>query len=124
MSEITANSLKKAYLEGVREKRATEDDGDVTLLPMKKRGRPILGEVLDRKVQKYLVRVRDGGGVVSARTAMATARGILMSCNQSRLVEFGGDVQLHEQAVGLLAFEKNELCQMKGNNSQEQALQC
>ena len=46
--------------------------GDVTLLPMKKCGRPVLlGEVLERKVQKCLVRVRDGGGVVSVRIAMA-----------------------------------------------------
>jgi hypothetical protein len=52
VSETTANSLKKAYLEGVREKRAAEDNGDVMLLPMKKRGRPVLlGEALDRKVQ-------------------------------------------------------------------------
>ena len=59
-------------MEGVREKRTTEDDGDGTLLPMKKRRRPVLlGEVLERKVQKYLVKVRDGGGVVSARIAMA-----------------------------------------------------
>ena len=103
-------------MEGVREKQATKDDGDVTLLPMKKHGRPILGEVLDRKVQKYLVRVRDGDGVISARTAMAAARGILMSLTSRDL--WGCAV---EQAVGLLAFEKNELRQMKGNNSQEQA---
>ena len=100
------------------------DDGDVTLLPMKKRGRPVLlGEVLDRKVQKYLVRVRDGGGVILARIAMAAARGILMSCSRSRLVEFGGDIQLNRQwAYSLL--RRNELCQTKGNNSQEQTLQC
>ena len=55
VSETTANSLKKAYLEGVREKRTAVDDGDVTLLPMKKRGRPVLlGEVLDRKCRSTL----------------------------------------------------------------------
>ena len=86
VSETTANFLKKAYLDGVREKRAAEDDGNVAKLPMKKGGRLVL-----------LVRVRDGGGVVSARIAMAAARGILMSCNRSRLVEFGGDVQLNRQ---------------------------
>ena len=65
---------------------------------MKKRGRPVLlGEVLDTKVQQYLRRVREEGGVVSARTAMAAARGILLSCNRSRLVEFGGDVELNRQ---------------------------
>ena len=48
------------------------------------------------------MRVRDGGGVVSARIAMAHARGILMSCNRLRLVEFGGDMQLNRQWAYLL----------------------
>ena len=41
VSETTASSLKKAYLQGVKEKKAAEDDGDVRLLPMKKRGRRV-----------------------------------------------------------------------------------
>ena len=98
VSETTAHSLKKAYLKGVKEKRAADDEGDVRLLPMKKCGRPVLlGEVLDKKVQQYLTRVRDGGGVASAKIAMAAAKGILMSCDRLRLVEFGGDVQLNRQ---------------------------
>ena len=108
VSESTAYSLKKAYLQSVREKRAVDDEGDVRLLPMKKRGRPVLlGEMLDMKVQQYLKRVREGGGVVSARIAMAAARGILLSCNRSRLVEFGGDVELNRQwAYSLLKLVK------------------
>ena len=79
VSETTVHSIKKVYLEGMKEKRAAEDDGDVTLLPPKKCGRPVLlGEDLDSKVQMYLKKVR--GGVVSARIAMAAARGILLSC--------------------------------------------
>lgn len=82
----------------MKEKRAADNDGDVRLLPMKKRGRPLLlGEVLDTRVQQYLRKVREGGDVVSARIAMAAARGILLSCNRSRLVEFGGDVELNRQ---------------------------
>jgi len=43
--------INKAYLEGVNKKRAAEDGDDVTVLPPKKRGRPVLlGEDLDRKV--------------------------------------------------------------------------
>ena len=63
--------------------------------------------MLDGKVQQYLTRVWNGGGVVSARIAMAAARGILMSCNRSRLVEFGGDVELSRQwAYSLLSWMK------------------
>ena len=70
----------------MKKKRAADDDGDVTLLPPKKCGRPVLlGEDLDRKVLMYLKKVREGGGVVSARIPMAEARGILLSCDQSSL---------------------------------------
>ena len=47
------------------------------------------------KVQAYLRRVRDGGGVVTARIAVAVVRGILLSCDRSKLAEFGGHVMLN-----------------------------
>ena len=95
VSKTTAFSLKKAYLQGVKEKRAADDSGDVRLLPVKKRGRQVLlEESLEAKVQHYLMRVRQGGGVVSAWTVTAAARGILLSCNQSRLAELGGHVEI------------------------------
>ena len=95
--------MKTAYQRGMSEKRAAEDDEDVEVLPPKKRGRPLfLGEALDLKVQEYLRRVRDGG-VVTTRTAMATARGILLSYNRSSLCEFGGHVEVNQSwAYGLL----------------------
>ena len=39
----------------------------------------------------------EGVGVVSARIVMAAARGILLSCNRSRLIVFGRDVELKKQ---------------------------
>ena len=42
------------------------------------------------KVQIYLKKVREGG-VVSVRIAMAAARGIVLACDRSLLVEFGGN---------------------------------
>ena len=50
------------------------------MLPCKKRGRPtLLGHDLDTQVQLYLKKVRESGGVVSARIAIAAARGIIMA---------------------------------------------
>ena len=50
------------------------------MLPLQKPSRPVLfGPDVDTKVQMYLKKVRDGGGAVSARIAMAAARGILLS---------------------------------------------
>ena len=68
--------MKKAYLQEVTRKRANEDDENIELLPHQKRGRPVLlGESLDCKVQTYVRRVQDGGGVVTARIAVAADRG-------------------------------------------------
>lgn len=57
----------------------------------------LFGKDLDMKVQAYLKKVRDEGGVVSAKIAVAAARGILLSCDRSMLVEFGGPVELSRQ---------------------------
>ena len=52
VSESTVQSIKNAYVEGLRQKRGAEDRGDITALPLKKRGRRVLvGQELDMKVQ-------------------------------------------------------------------------
>ena len=57
---------------------------------MRKRERLVLlGEGLDMKVQAYLKKVRDEGGVVSARIAMAAARGLMLFCDRSMLAKYG-----------------------------------
>lgn len=97
LSESTVRSISDAYKRELelKRKQAENDDAALKSLPLKKRGRKvILGEDIDCKVQNYLLKVRDGGGVVSARIAIAAARGILLSCDRCRLVEYGGPVDL------------------------------
>lgn len=70
-------------------------EAEMVALSPKKCGRLVLlGQKLDSLVQMYLKKVREGGGVVSARIAMATARGILL---KYMLVEFGGHIELSQQ---------------------------
>ena len=96
INESTVRSIGKAYKVELDRKRKQDDEGDVKSLPVRKRGRSVLlGEDLDMKVQAYLKKVRDEGGVVSARIAMAAARGLLLSCSKSLLAEFGGPVDLN-----------------------------
>jgi hypothetical protein len=47
-------------------------------------------------VQKYLKKVREGGGTVTARVAVAAARAIIMTQDKYKLVEFGGHISLNE----------------------------
>ena len=96
MGESTVRSIRQAYEGELKRKRKKDDGQDLVSLPMKKRGRSLLlGDDLDEKVQLYLKNVRKGGGVVSARIAMAAARGILLSYDKYRLAEFGGHVLLN-----------------------------
>ena len=75
--------------------QAMEDIGNIESLPVKKRGRQVpLVDNLDSKVQTYLKKVHEGGGVVSARIAMAAARGIVLTCDRSMLAKFGGHAHL------------------------------
>ena len=80
----------------LKRKRDDQVDEDIVTLPLNKRGRPLLlGQDLDTKVQLYRRKVRDGGGgAVSARIVTAAARGILLKCDRTKLVEFGGHVEL------------------------------
>ena len=51
----TILSIKKAYLEGIKENRTVEVGGDLSELPTEKWGRRVLlGDDLDWKVQLYL----------------------------------------------------------------------
>ena len=121
---LNAHSIKKAYNEEKGAKRKERDDEDVRILPPKRRGRPVLlGEELDQKLQQYLLKVREGGGVVSARIAVASARGILLHSDCSSLVEFGGHVQLNRHwAYSLLLrmkFVKRKATTAKSKQSPE-----
>ena len=86
VTKSSVQSIKKAY---VREKRKT--DGELTDLPEKKRGRPLLlGDTVDVQLQVYLKKVRDHGGVVTASVAVPADTGILKATNRSSLLEYGG----------------------------------
>ena len=77
-------SIKNAYVKELRKKQCAEDDGEVSALPSKKRGRPVLlGQELDQKVQLYLKKVREGGGAVSTRIVIAAAAITILECLQS-----------------------------------------
>ena len=103
INESSVHYMRDTYLEEFRNR-----NGSIVVLHEKKRGRHLLlGEDLDKRVQSYLKKVREGGGVVTAAIAIAAARGITQSYNRSRLVEFGGHVQLtRDWAYSLLSGMK------------------
>ena len=50
VSTASIHSLKMAYLENAKQRRSADSDDEVTDLPAKKRGRPLLLGDLDEKV--------------------------------------------------------------------------
>ena len=112
VNESTIRTILKAY------KREVSLNGGEAMnhLPEKKRGRSVLlGADVDTRVQAYLKRVREGGGVVSARIAIAAARGLLLCYDKSRLAEFGGPVVL-KLRLGIFSSKENEIRKAKGYN--------
>lgn len=101
-------SIKKAYLKQLKKRRKEGCDENIESLSHMKRGRPLLlGDRLDTMVQKYLKKVREGGGVVTARVAIAAARAIIRTQDRSQLIEFGGHIELTQ------AWAYSLLCRMK-----------
>lgn len=82
ISETTVRSIRDAFREESTKRRYLGVDEDIETMPKKKRGRKVLlGEQLDEKLQLYLTTLRNNGGTVSARIAMAAAKGLLLSLN-------------------------------------------
>ncbi len=124
ISTSTVQYIRLAYDREKKEKRARNEGDAITMLPCKKRGRHLfVGEIIDSQVQQYLQKFREGGGVVTARIAVAAARGILVACDRSKLAEFGGHIHLSPSCgyslLGRMNFVKRKATTTKSKLSLE-----
>ena len=91
LKESTVRTWRDNYRTELR-KRGQEGSDSMTIkaLPSKKKGRPLLlGDELDRQVQAYIGKVREGGCVVNSAIVIAAARG-LVSKHDGRLLDTNG----------------------------------
>ena len=73
--ETTVRRLKCEYISQLNEKRKSSNNKDceVSKLPTKPRGRPLLvGTVLDKAIQDYINALRSTGGVVNTSTRVCS----------------------------------------------------
>ena len=84
LSPSTMHGWKVKYLDALNKKRGPGESAEVTALPKKKRGRPLLlGKELDKHVETFLTsqrQLRVNGVVINTAIVMATAEGIV--CNK------------------------------------------
>ncbi len=93
INESTVRGIKRQYWE-----TCTNDDLEITSLPVKKQGRPLLlGSDIDEGVKKYIQQQRSKGAVITRFTVIAIARAIFMRHNRCLLSEFGGRINLTKQ---------------------------
>ena len=71
---------------------------EVTELPQKLRGRPLLlGEELEEEVKLFVKASRAEGTVVNTETVMGTATGVVISHDANLLVENGGYINITKE---------------------------
>ena len=84
ISQSTARSIRDAYRLELKQRRQFQDCEIVAKLPKKKQGRKLLiGENLDRKVQLYLTKLREGGGAITTCIVMAATKGLLLASKRN-----------------------------------------
>ena len=96
LKENTVRDWRNAYRLELKKRVRKRSEGaaiDITELPQKKRGRPLLlGEELDKQVRSYLTSFRENGAVVNTAIAMACAEGIVKSADSNMLAVNGGHI--------------------------------
>ena len=117
VSTSTVLSIKKSFVEERKTRQENDEPYDeITELPVKPRGRPLLLGKLDQKVQCYLKKVRESGGVVNSRIVRSAAKGLVSYFNPSILVENGGHVDL-SQNWALSLLERMNYVKKKGTTA-------
>ena len=94
LGESTVRLFKKKYLHAVKQRVAQGDSSPIGSIPSKKRGRPLTLGDLDPQVQQYVRALREAGAPVGTSVIIAAAKGIIMSVDQTMLVENGGHIPL------------------------------
>lgn len=89
--ESTLRRFAKEYRDEVRRRRSVNDLSRVCTLPVKKNGRPLLLGEIDQVLQNYITQLR---APITTAVVRASARGLLLAMDRSRLQEFGGPATL------------------------------
>ena len=95
LNESSVRSWVATYKKELSRKRKSGEELDVDILPLKKRGRPLLlGELLDSQVKAYIRCVRESGGVITSSIVVAAGEAIVKKHNPKLFFDHGGHLTL------------------------------
>jgi len=101
LKESSVRGWRDAYRQEVFNQstdRKRDRPVEVTELPQKRRGRPLLlGEELEEEVKLFVKASRAEGTVVNTETVMGTATGVVISHDANLLVENGGYINITKE---------------------------
>ncbi len=97
LKESTVRTWANQYRKELATRKKECKDMTVVKLVSKKRGRPLmLGEELDKQVQKYVAELRQNGCPINTAILMATAEGIVKSRDSNLLQCNGGHININK----------------------------
>ena len=95
LKESTASNFRDKYRKLLsKELHDGNGQNSVSSIPTSKRGRKLLIGDLDKEVMSFIYNLREVGGAVNGKIAVAAAKGIINAKNKEILVENGGHVTL------------------------------
>ena len=92
LQDSSVRSMKKAYMEA--RKHLPDEDVELTELPTKDRGRPLMLGEYDSEVVEYVDALKRNGVQINHQIVMDAARGVLLHHDKNKLKEFGGPIAI------------------------------
>ena len=82
LNESTVRAFLQKY-RPMKNRRKKNSTSPINGIPAKRRGRPLMLGILDKKIRDFLIALRDRGGVVNSTVAIAAAKGLIQSSSNS-----------------------------------------
>lgn len=93
LNESVVRNWRQKWL-SARDASPNPSSAGPSTIETKSRGRPLLLGQLDDKVKDYITNIRRAGGIVNRGIVIAAARGVVKHHDRTRLVEYGGSLDL------------------------------
>ena len=97
---LKESTWKNVYTQEIKRRIKSGDSATIQELPVGRRGRPLLlGDELDKQVQRYVIDFRERSSVVNTAIVVACAEAIVKNKDSNLLSDNGGHIVLTNNEV-------------------------